>query len=307
MIRAGPEPPASAILSGVVADRVLVSPSPLELGAQVDVVLVGFLEDKRAELAALHPSAATLAEELLRLVRSGGKRLRPALGYWGYRAAGGVPDGRIMRAAASLELFHTFALIHDDLMDEADERRDVATVHANLRGTDGGDRVRFGVSAAILIGDLAAVWADELLLTSGFGPSSVVRALARAYAIRRDMAVGQFLDVSGEAGAGQGAGRLAANLKGGRYTVTGPLLMGAELASDGPAAGDLLNALVTFGEPLGEAFQLRDDLRDGDASHGATGDTIDQLVTAAEAALSTAGSDPVAVAALRELAGMVRV
>ena len=293
----------------MTTDRVLISPPLEELRGEVDAVLGGFLEDKRAELATLHPAAATLALELLRLVRSGGKRLRPALGYWGYRAAGGVPDQRIMRAAASLELFHTFALIHDDLMDGADERRGVPSVHTHvaIRAAAAGvdDPARSGISAAILIGDMASVWADELLLTSGFDASRVTRALARAYAIRRDMAVGQYLDVSGKASGDAGVGRLAANLKGGRYTVTGPLLMGAELAREDVVGGDLLRVLVAFGEPLGEAFQLRDDLRDGDATHGATAEAVGRLVRSSRSALAQAGVDPIAAAALSELARMV--
>ena len=290
-------------------DQAPISPTPAELRAQVDAVLSGFLEEKRAEMAALHPAATTLALELLRLLRSGGKRLRPALGYWGYRAAGGVPDGRIMRAAASLELFHTFALIHDDLMDGADERRGVPSVHAHVslsaEVAQMGDPARSGISAAVLIGDLAAVWADELLLTSGFDASRVTRALARAYEVRRDMAVGQFLDVTGAARVDEDAGRLAANLKGGRYTAVGPLLMGAELATDEPVGDDLLRALMAFGEPLGEAFQLRDDLEDGDASHGATAQTVGRLVMRAQVALDQAGGNPSAAAALAELAEMV--
>ncbi|MEP7059689.1 MAG: polyprenyl synthetase family protein [Actinomycetota bacterium] len=286
-------------------DHVSVSPSWSELRAEVDGVLLGFLQDKQADLAALHPAASTLADELLRLVRSGGKRLRPALGYWGYRLAGGVPDGRIIRAAASLELFHTFALIHDDVMDGSAERRSVPAVHEHVRRTGAKDQARFGISAAILIGDLAAVWADELLLTSGFDPAAVSRALSRAYAIRRDMAVGQFLDVSGEALAGEAAGRLAANLKGGRYTVTGPLLMGAELALDRPAGGDLLRTLVAFGEPLGEAFQLKDDLDDGDAAHGATAETVERSIADALAALQAGDMPSTPLAALSELAQMV--
>lgn len=290
-------------------DQAQISPTPAELRAEIDAVLSGFLEDKQEELAALHPAAATLALEPLRLLRSGGKRLRPALGYWGYRAAGGVPDGRIMRAAASLELFHTFALIHDDLMDGADDRRGVPSVHLHVslsaEEAQMQDPARSGISAAVLIGDLAAVWADELLLTSGFDASRVTKALARAYEIRQDMAVGQYLDVTGTAGVDEEAGRLAANLKGGRYTVVGPLLMGADLAADEAVGGDLFRALVAFGEPLGEAFQLRDDLEDGDASHGATAQTVRQLVMRAEEALVQVGGDPLATAALADLAGMV--
>jgi geranylgeranyl diphosphate synthase, type I len=309
MIRVSPRRQGSGILGGMTGDPATISPSLQELGTDVDTRLLAFLGDKRAALSAVHPAASTLADELGRMVRAGGRRLRPALGYWGYRLAGGRPDGRIIGAAASLELFHTFALVHDDLMDDADLRRDVASVHANLVKSPAlsgaPDSVRAGVSAAILIGDLAAVWADELLLTSGFGPVRVVRALVRAYAVRGEMAVGQFLDVAGYAAADEGAARLAANLKGGRYTVTGPLLIGAELANDDPIDDGLLHSLVAFGEPLGEAFQLRDDLQDGDAAHRATGETVDALVEGARGALASVGGDPIAIAALAGLAEMI--
>ena len=293
-----------------MTERVLIAPVPEpEHRVEIDAVLCGFLEHKQVEMARLHPAAATLASELLRLVGSGGKRLRPALGYWGYRAAGGVPDGRIIRAAASLELFHTFALIHDDLMDDADERRGIPSIHAHVAVSaavaTSADPRRAGISAAMLIGDIAAVWADELLVTSGFDASRVTRALVRAYDVRQEMAVGQFLDVTGQARVDEAAGRLAANLKGGRYTVTGPLLMGAELARDETLDADLLRALQEFGEPLGEAFQLQDDLHDADAGHGATARTVRLLVERAQAALAQAGLDPVAAAALFELSGMV--
>src|SRR5919108_3345940 len=88
----------------------------------VDRALLWFLSEQRVAVGARDPDAAVLIDELERVVRSGGKRLRPAFCYWGYRAAGGIPGEPIVRVAAALELFHTFALIHDDVMDEAETR-----------------------------------------------------------------------------------------------------------------------------------------------------------------------------------------
>ena len=113
-----------------------------------------------------------LLDEVIRLVRSGGKRLRPAFCFWGYRAAGGEDDEAILRVGAGLELFHTFALIHDDVMDEGAERRGAPTIHVRMAEWRGGtpDAERFGVSSAILAGDFAMVLADHLFLHAGFPP-----------------------------------------------------------------------------------------------------------------------------------------
>jgi len=292
------------------AEPALVAPAGFEaLRARFDETIAGFLRTKRAELADLHPETAGLADELLRLVSAGGKRLRPAFCYWGYRATGGRDDERIVRAACSLELFHTFALIHDDLMDRTSERRGVRTSRPHLQalaeqaGTPA-DAERFGLSAAILAGDLVAVWADEMLLTSGFAPDALVRALVCVQEVRQQMGAGQYLDVSGAAAREPGTARLAAALKGAAYTVSGPLAVGAELAGADPAA---LGALSSFGEPLGEAFQLADDVVDADAGHGATAETVNRLVDESVAALDRAGLEPAAAEALRALAESVRI
>ena len=119
-----------------------------ELRQDVDRVLLDFLATHGAELA----ESKVLFDEIERMVRSGGKRIRPCFAYWGYRAAGRPHDDQMVVAAAALELLHTFALIHDDVMDGALERRGSPTVHA-----------AHDVSTAILAGDLALVLADDLL------------------------------------------------------------------------------------------------------------------------------------------------
>src|SRR5512144_1921581 len=132
-------------------------PGVLDAAAHVDPILESFLADRRAEAAAIAPAAAEPVEEILRLVRAGGKRIRPAFCYWGYRAAGGAEGPAIWRAAAALELLHTMALIHDDVMDRSAERRGAPTTRtrqaaaAATRGQRDPEHVGDGV--AIVTGD----------------------------------------------------------------------------------------------------------------------------------------------------------
>ncbi|MEX1263802.1 MAG: polyprenyl synthetase family protein [Actinomycetota bacterium] len=286
----------------------------------VDGVLVEYLETCSGELGRIDEHAPMLVHEINRLVFAGGKRLRPALCVWAFRAAAGraasaspggpQPGAPIVRAAAALELLHTMALIHDDLMDAATQRRGVATAAPHLadEAVERGfpvDPDRFGGSAAMLAGDLAAVLADRLFLTSGFDAQSIVRALVPYHEMRIDMAAGQLLDVAGLA-SDPGTALHAARLKGGSYTVEGPLMVGAALAGD---RADLREALRVFGAPLGEAFQLRDDVLDGEGAHGATSETVNGLVARARVTLREAVRetpiDPEAVSALDELAATV--
>jgi geranylgeranyl diphosphate synthase type I len=281
-----------------------------DLRARVDAALAGFLDETLRRVERLDLAARPLADEVRRLVESGGKRVRPAFCYWGYRAAGGndrgASDEPIVRAAAALELLHTMALVHDDLIDGAKERRGVPTTavwfseRASELGAPG-DPETFGVSTAILVGDVSAVWADGLFLASGFSPEALARALIVYHDMREQMAVGQFLDVGGAVGGLQVARRAAA-LKSGSYTVEGPLLIGAALAGGSPAASECLSR---FGRPLGEAFQLRDDLEDGEAAAGVTRGTVNELVAQAKTALDPDLLTAESIPALGGLADMV--
>jgi geranylgeranyl diphosphate synthase type I len=290
------------------------------LRAVVDEVLERHLAECSADLARRDVLAGVLVEEISRLIRAGGKRLRPAFCYWGYRAAGGAApdephfDDPIVRAASALELLHTMALIHDDLIDEATERRGVPSSASQLAAVAAErgmpvDHRRFGRSAALLAGDLAAVLADRLLLTSGFDAPAIARALVPYHEMRLDMAAGQVLEITGAVGGsaerptdGPGPAATAARLKGGSYTVEGPLLVGAALAG---GSDDVGRALRAFGEPLGEAFQLRDDLLDADAPPGVTTSDVNWLVERARAVLREAPIEPDAAAGLDRLASLV--
>ena len=229
------------------------------LKKEVDAELHLFLADRRAALV----DAAPMVDEIERLIESGGKRIRPAFCYWGYRAATGRGGRPAVRAAASLELLHTFAIVHDDIMDAAEERRGVPTVH-----------VRSGVNVALLVGDLALVLADALFFGSGFSAGDLERAFEFYSRMRQQVIAGQYLDLelAGASTVTEERARWVAVLKSGRYSVEHPLAIGASL---GNASSGLREGLSRFGAPLGEAFQLRDDLLGSFGQRASTGKPVD--------------------------------
>jgi geranylgeranyl diphosphate synthase, type I len=236
-----------------------IGPSIDELTDHVDAELARFLGERRAALE----EAVPMIDEIARLLQAGGKRLRPAFCYWGYRAAGGTDDERAVRAASSLELLHTFAIVHDDIMDSSDERRGIPTTYSV-----------HGVNVALLVGDLALVLADHAFLNSGFGPEGVTRAFDTYSRMRQEVIAGQYLDVviSDETEVSVEAARRIAVLKSGRYSIEEPLLIGASLAG---APDRTLTGLANFGAPLGEAFQLRDDLLGTFGDRSSVGKPVD--------------------------------
>ena len=239
--------------------------------ASVDAVLAGFLAERRRALADAEPRAAELADELGRVVGAGGKRLRPLFCYWGFRAGGGLDDDRIVRAAASLELLHTFAIIHDDVMDRSALRRGQPATHVALAGAGDGHT---GVSAAILAGDLALSLADELFCEAGFEAERFLAGFRWYNRMRTEVVAGQYLDLVASRGPApsEATVRRIAQLKSGGYTVEKPLLIGAALAGATP---EIETAMSVFGAALGEAFQLRDDVLGAFGDPAATGKDAD--------------------------------
>jgi geranylgeranyl diphosphate synthase type I len=227
-----------------------------DVRARIDAVLRTFLADRRSTLAEAHPVAAALADELTRVIDAGGKRLRPLFCYWGFLAGGGEDREPIVRAAASLELLHTFAIIHDDVMDRSARRRGQAATHIIMAAE--GDP-HSGVAAAILAGDLALSLSDELFCEAGFPAERFLSGFRWYNRMRTEVVAGQYLDLVASKGPApaEATVRRIARLKSGGYTVEKPLLIGAALAASTP---EIETALSGFGATLGEAFQLRDDV-----------------------------------------------
>lgn len=247
----------------------------------VDRLLGKFLEARVDELRDLDPGLLAIGGEVQDLVATGGKHLRPAFVYWGHRATGADHDDAVYGPAAAVQLLHTFALLHDDVMDRSPERRgrpsafaSLAKVHAN-EGLSG-DSGWFGIGGAILAGDLAFVWADQMIDETPL-PAEVLDRVRRVFStLRVEVMAGQYLDLrlAGLPGADESDALHVALLKSGRYTVTRPLHMGAAIGG-GDAA--LAAALATYGDAVGVAFQLRDDVLGlfGDPASTGKGDLDD--------------------------------
>ncbi|WP_042398767.1 polyprenyl synthetase family protein [Streptacidiphilus carbonis] len=256
-------------------DRARVPRSPVDeerLRSRVDQALDGFLDGQAAVLATVSPQLAPLTGTVRDFLDSGGKRLRPAFCYWGWRGAGGSPDDAgVVAAAAALELLQASALVHDDLIDRSDTRRGVPSVHRRFESLHRergwrGDGAQFGAASAVLLGDLLLAWCDELLWGGGLPLAAVRRAKPVFDLMRTEVMAGQYLDLLEPATAGvAGADRETAvdrartvvQYKAAKYTVERPLQIGGLLAG---ADAALTAAYGAFGLPLGEAFQLRDDL-----------------------------------------------
>ncbi|MFZ1286011.1 MAG: polyprenyl synthetase family protein [Candidatus Phosphoribacter sp.] len=203
-----------------------------------------------------------LVAELRRRVREGGKRLRPIYSIWGWLAAGGQSRPQthalLVEIGAALELLHLFALVQDDVMDRSDHRRGLPTLHltaaeAHRRLGSLGDPVLFGDSAATLLGDLAL---SEACLLVAANPAPV-RALWRLMTV--ELVHGQLYDLTHAASRDRRIEmtRAIARLKTGRYTVTRPLQLGALVAG---ADDDLALRLGAYGDLVGDAFAIRDDI-----------------------------------------------
>ncbi len=217
--------------------------------------------------------AAGIAAEMLPAidatadVLAGGKRLRPAFCYWGWRGAGGADGPEILAAAAALELLHAGALVHDDVLDDSDTRRGRPTIHRRFAARHAaagwrGAAAPFGRGVAILLGDLLLAWTDELFGGSGLPEAALSRGRPVLDAMRTELMAGQYLDLLEQAaGPGSVAGALrVVTYKTAKYTIERPLHLGAALAGPQAAHPGLAAGYAGYGLPLGVAFQLRDDV-----------------------------------------------
>jgi geranylgeranyl diphosphate synthase type I len=251
-------------------------------GQLIEAELAAMLGRRLAELDFLGPDIAAFDDVLGGLVRGPGKRLRPAFVYWGYRAAGGAPAGpdadAALRVGCAVEFLHACALICDDLMDGSAVRRWEPAAHIQLAGPAArhgwpGPRAEFGRAAALVLGLQAFTWADAALCDAGLRPERLATVLRLFTTLRTEVIGGQYLDLvhaqrglvppaTGPASvvlpvAEQiGSAERIIRYKSAKYTVERPLQLGA--AVTGTAEDE--SFLSGYGVPLGEAFQLRDDV-----------------------------------------------
>jgi geranylgeranyl diphosphate synthase type I len=262
-------------------------------GQLIEAELAAMLGRRLAELDFLGADIAAFDDVLGGLVRGPGKRLRPAFVYWGYRAAGGAPTGpdadAALQVGCAVEFLHACALICDDLMDGSAVRRWQPAAHIQLAGPDGrpgwsGPRPEFGRAAALVLGLQAFAWADAALCDAGLRPDRLAAVLRLFTTLRTEVIGGQYLDlVHTQRGLARPATRPAGQVlpvaeqigiaeriiryKSAKYTVERPLHLGAAVVG---AAGPE-SFLSGYGLPLGEAFQLRDDVLGVFGDPGATG------------------------------------
>ncbi|MFJ3696166.1 polyprenyl synthetase family protein [Streptomyces sp. NPDC090052] len=246
--------------------------------ARVDRELTSFVDQEILELIAVDEQLTPVADQL-RAVTSDGKRLRAAFCYWGWRAAGQPDCDEMVRAAAAMELVHAAAVVHDDIIDNSPVRRGVPAAHIALQGalTGRAGRQAGGRALAMLTGDLLMSWAGQLFTSCGLPAAYLARARPMWAALARELVAGEALEIlrTGSRPHAQSSLQVI-RYKTAKYTVEHPLHIGGRLGG-GRAA--LIEVFSAYGLPLGEAFQLRDDLLGIFGDPGATGKSnADDLV-----------------------------
>ncbi|CAB5049114.1 MAG: polyprenyl synthetase family protein [Actinobacteria bacterium] len=243
--------------------------------AQVDAILANAVDDERHQWTRIDEDLETVFDEIESLVLGGGKRLRPQFAHWGWVAAGGdSADGQQFRIGAAIELLHVFALFHDDVIDDAETRRGNTTTHRRMSDMHSAEQMagesrRFGEGAAILIGDITYVMSDKLM--DNVSPS----ARSIWHDLRMEMNIGQYLDTLGSARRERRieiAERIC-RYKSAKYTIERPLHLGAVAANE-DIGTNLLPMLSAYGLPLGDAFQMRDDMLGAFGDSSVTGKPV---------------------------------
>ncbi|MFO0676054.1 MAG: polyprenyl synthetase family protein [Polyangiaceae bacterium] len=256
-----PSPPVEPRSPKVTFDETLA-----RVRAAVDDVLRRTLETSTSRATELGGTLPRVVASLAALTMRGGKRFRAGLLVGSYEACGGEGGvDAVVDAAAALEFLQVYMLVHDDWMDGDELRRDGPSVHADLRRAFGDTAL--GDASAILAGDFASALAQRLLGSVRVDGARLLRAQAEFARIQEDVVFGQLLDMHAGAADAASVERMH-QLKTGSYTVRGPLAMGALLAG---ASESALRSLERFAEPLGVAFQLRDDLLGAFGSSERTG------------------------------------
>ena len=244
------------------------SREPLSLPAlreSINSALANFIEADNHYLTSIGPELVPVADALKAFLLDSGKRFRPLFATVGYLGTGAELTPAHFSALSSVELIHVCALIHDDVMDASDTRRGAPAIHKLFEGVHSksgfsGSGAQFGIASAILLGDLALIWAAKMLHESKIPSDQIISALPIFDEMQVELMAGQYLDIHEQALASESVERSlrVARYKSGKYSIERPLHFGAAIAHKDPS--QYFEIYSAYGLPLGEAFQLRDDL-----------------------------------------------
>jgi geranylgeranyl diphosphate synthase type I len=216
---------------------------------EIDSAIEIFFSTWSKEITHISPRLVPLISAL-HTACAGGKRIRGSLVLLGYAlAAGNVTSQKkeVLKIAVAYELFQTAILAHDDIIDKSPTRRGKPSLHNHL----GGDH--YGMSQAICLGDLSFFMTYRLVSESQFADTIKNKLTTYLSNSFLDTVAGEILDVA------KGDVLTIYRLKTAYYTFVAPLTVGAML---GGATADVMTAIRVYGENLGIAFQIRDDIRD---------------------------------------------
>jgi len=252
--------------AGIAAARAYLT----ESAARVNPVLRRFWDEKVREWDRF-PEIIRASFAAYDILTADGKKIRAGLTRLGYEICAGprspgtpVPDG-IDRAAACVEILHNAFLIHDDIVDQSDLRRNRPTAHrrfadaARARFRSDEEALQYGRAVALNFGDKGQALAQELLFSSGFPDPLLLRAVRLLSRVTAETVAGQLLDVD-DVRLPDLTEELVLQIheyKTAHYTIMLPLQLGALLAG---APEAVLPALRDFAIPLGLAFQIQDDI-----------------------------------------------
>lgn len=241
-----------------------VSKELKDFKARVDPYIVAYFDAAIAEAG----KEDELVEEALTAVKelalAGGKRLRPAFMYHGYLASGGDDEEKILKTSVAVELLHLFLLVHDDIIDRDDMRHGISTLHQKYaeigrKYFPTEDTDHFGMSIAIIMGDMLMAFGNDIIFRSEFLPDRILRALSRLQKVVSYTVIGQGRDIFMEykKEASEEEILLMYRNKTAQYTVDGPIQLGAILAG---ISDTLSRRWSEYSIPVGIAFQIRDDI-----------------------------------------------
>jgi len=230
---------------------------------KIDIRLRRFLKERVLKVVSISTSSREMMEHIMEFNLRGGKRIRPILVVFGYKAFGGRNENAIIDAAIAVELMQSFLLVHDDIIDQDELRRGYLTMHKiyenKCRRCYKGDAVKYGENMALIAGDILSILGSEAILCSDFPTKCKIRAIEVFNKAVINTCFGQALDIttSLEKHVTEKDIHRLYELKTAIYTFGAPLQIGALLAG---AKERELEVLSRYAILLGKAFQLQDDL-----------------------------------------------